>query len=259
MRSRANIKSHPLHPILVCFPIAFFTGTFIFDLLAVYTEDLSFQNTGLMLCFSGILGAVIAAIPGIIDYAYTVPPESSAKKRATKHGLLNTCMLLVFIGSAVMRKEHFGWPVILLDLAGIILMTIAGWLGGTLVHRNQIGVDTRYAKSGKWKEKVIRSSGNKVVVADQEDLQVDQMMLLKINDKRIVLARSESGYMAFDDRCTHRGGSLAAGTMICGTVQCPWHGSQFKCETGEVLSGPAKEKINTYPVSHENGKIVLMI
>jgi nitrite reductase/ring-hydroxylating ferredoxin subunit len=42
-----------------------------------------------------------------------------------------------------------------------------------------------------------------------------------------VLARTEEGYVAFDDRCTHKGGSLAAGVMVWGTVQCLWHGSQF--------------------------------
>jgi nitrite reductase/ring-hydroxylating ferredoxin subunit len=62
----------------------------------------------------------------------------------------------------------------------------------------------------------------------------------------LVLARAEKGYVAFEDRCTHSGGSLAGGVMMCGTVQCLWHGSQFNVSTGKVKAGPAKKEISVY-------------
>ncbi|MGN6616160.1 MAG: Rieske (2Fe-2S) protein, partial [Ilyomonas sp.] len=80
---------------------------------------------------------------------------------------------------------------------------------------------------------------------------------LHIDKKRIVLARTEDGYKAFDDRCTHKGGSLAGGSMICGTVQCPWHGSHFDVSTGQVKEGPATENITTYKITEMNGKVYL--
>lgn len=130
-----------------------------------------------------------------------------------------------------------------MEIAGIIgavfaavLLSIAGWLGGTLVYRNQIGVDPRYANAGKWKEAYFKQNEGSIVVANAEELQENQMKLLHLQNKRIVLAKTETGYRAFDDRCSHRGGSLAGGAMICGTVQCPWHGSQFNTETGQVLA-----------------------
>ena len=83
------------------------------------------------------------------------------------------------------------------------------------------------------------------------------MKLLHINGKRIVLAKTEKEYVAFDDRCTHKGGSLAGGSMMCDTVQCPWHGSQFDVRTGSVKEGPADEGIMVYTVSEANGKIFL--
>jgi nitrite reductase/ring-hydroxylating ferredoxin subunit len=85
------------------------------------------------------------------------------------------------------------------------------------------------------------------------------MKLVHVRGKRIVLGKTENGYVAFDDHCTHRGGSLAGGAMICGTVQCPWHGSQFDVATGAVKAGPAKEKINTYTVNEVGGKIMLVL
>ena len=72
------------------------------------------------------------------------------------------------------------------------------------------------------------------------------MMLVHAAGERIAVARTEDGYAAFEDRCTHRGGPLSDGVVICGTGQCPWHGSQFDVKTGDVKCGPAKEKIRVY-------------
>jgi len=84
------------------------------------------------------------------------------------------------------------------------------------------------------------------------------MKLLRVGHKRIVLARTEKGYAAFDDRCTHRGGSLAGGVMLCGTVQCLWHGSQFDVSTGKVKAGPATKEIGVYRVKEEEGEVRLI-
>src|SRR5207253_2807115 len=95
-----------------------------------------------------IISAVAAAVPGFIDFLYTVPPKSSAKKRAATHGLLNVTVLILFsIAFAYRVKCDVINTVVLLVLegAGLVLTGIAGWLGGTLVYRNQIGIDIRYA------------------------------------------------------------------------------------------------------------------
>jgi nitrite reductase/ring-hydroxylating ferredoxin subunit len=85
------------------------------------------------------------------------------------------------------------------------------------------------------------------------------MKLVHLNNRRIVIARIENKHVAFDDRCTHKGGSLAGGSMICGTVQCPWHGSQFDVITGEVKAGPALEHIRIYPLQEEEGQVYLTV
>ncbi len=260
MRSRANFKSHPLHPILVAFPIAFFTATLIFDLMALIGGNERFSETARYLNIAGVVMAVAAAVPGLIDFLYTVPPRSSAKSRAATHGILNVCMLTLFIIVLISRPGegvHTPALLIVLELIAIVLMLVAGWMGGTLVHRNQIGVDPRYAFAGKWKEAYLKPENGRVQVAAQDDLKRDQMKLLHVAGKRIVLARTEEGYVAFDDRCTHKGGSLAGGMMICGTVQCPWHGSQFDVVSGTVKAGPADEKINTYKIETIDGLLYL--
>ena len=80
-----------------------------------------------------------------------------------------------------------------------------------------------------------------------------------MNGKRIVLVRSGDGYSAFDDHCTHRGASLADGVVISGTVQCPWHGSQFDVRTGKVLRGTGEAALFAYQVEVRGRDVVLHV
>ena len=259
MKSKASIKGHPLHPILIAFPIAFFTGTLLFDILFLYTNDEHLFMTAMYMQIAGIAGAVLAAVPGIIDFLSVVPPKSSAKKRAAKHGLLNTIVLVIHAVVLYYRHDEFSITLLIgAEVVAMVLLLIAGWMGGTLVYKNQIAVVNRYASSGKWKESSVTGSGL-VEVASADELKRDQMKLVHVNNKRIVIGRTENGYVAFDDHCTHKGGSLAGGMLICGTVQCPWHGSQFDVQTGAAVAGPATEGIRSYETREENGKVFLVV
>ena len=261
MKSKAHLKSHPLHPILVAFPIAFFIGTLVFDGLFAISGNSSFWQTGYYLAIAGIIGALLAAVPGAIDYFFTVPPKSSAKKRATQHALINLINVALFAFALYYRRttDASTSVVLVIEATGIILLSIAGWMGGTLVHRNQIGIDHRYAEAGKWKEEYIDTTAERIEVASAGELKLNGMKLVHVNKQRIAIGRTEKGYMAFSDHCTHRGGSLADGVLICGTVQCPWHGSQFDVETGDVKAGPAKTKITTYGIEEKDGKVFLLL
>jgi nitrite reductase/ring-hydroxylating ferredoxin subunit len=127
-------------------------------------------------------------------------------------------------------------------------MSVAGFLGGTLVYRNQIGVDHRYADAGKWQEEERTESSAPALTSAAAGLGLNQMKLVHAADRRIAVARTENGYAAFQDRCTHKGGPLSDGVLICGTVQCPWHGSQFDVHSGAVKCGPAEQPIETYEI-----------
>jgi nitrite reductase/ring-hydroxylating ferredoxin subunit/uncharacterized membrane protein len=263
MKSRAVALGHPIHPMLIPFPFAFLTGAVLFDAAGWFGDVPSWWTTGGHLGMAGIATALVAAIPGVIDYVYTVPPDSSAKVRATKHMVVNLTAVALFAcawwirGGAAARPDAI---VLGLEMIGLVSLGAGGYMGGTLVTRNLIGVDHRYAQAGKWREEtVVARKGHAVAVAKRDELQVDQMKLLLVGSKRIVLARTEQGYVAFDDGCTHRGGSLAGGVMICGTVQCLWHGSQFDVSTGKVKAGPATKAIAVYGVKEEEGEVRIML
>ena len=168
MKSKVNIQSHPLHPILIPFPIAFFTGTLLCHVTGWWLNMADLLTTAYYLNIGGIVFALLAAIPGFIDFLYTVPPKSSGKKRAAKHGMINVIMLLCFIIAFFYRSRETSNQLFLasLEIIGVSLMIIAGWLGGTLVYRNQIGVDIRYANAGKWKEASFDKDKGEIEVAD---------------------------------------------------------------------------------------------
>jgi len=259
MRSKASFRGHPSHPGLIPFPFAFLIGAFLFDVAGVWFDRQSLWTTGAHLAVAGVIAGLIAAVPGIIDYVYTVPPKSTGKKRATKHALLNVSALILFAaarwlrGDAAMQPDGF---LLGAEAVGAGFLLMGGWMGGTLVNRNQIGVDHRYANMGKWSDESVEApSAGKPVSVDAGELELNHMRLLRVGGKRIVLGRTEDGYVAFDDHCTHRGGSLAGGVLICGTVQCPWHGSQFEVATGAVKAGPAEKGIGTYRVESRNGRL----
>jgi nitrite reductase/ring-hydroxylating ferredoxin subunit len=199
-------------------------------------------------------------VPGAVDYLRTVPPDSSGKQRATRHALANVGAIVLFVLGLWVRGGIEAVPSVvslLLWAVGLVLLTMGGWMGGTLVYRNQIGVDHRYAGAGKWREARIEDE-KRPVVGRADELDVDQMKLVHVGGARIVVARTEDGYVAFDDRCTHKGGSLAGGSLTCGVVMCPWHGSQFETKHGGVEAGPAESAIGTYTVEEEDGELRLL-
>lgn len=262
MRSSAHFKGHPIHPAIVMFPFATLWLAFLFHAAAAVTNRADWGVFGNYLALIGIGTALVAAVPGFIDYLRAVPPKSSGKTRATTHMLLNLTAVALFVIAVLMRRdvppaESSILPVVVEGIA-VGMLSVGGWLGGTLVTRNQIGVDHRYANAGRWQEtSVTTPRGEPAVIGESGELEVNQMKLVRVNGKRIVLARTSDGYVAFDDRCPHRGGSLADGAMICGVVQCPWHGSQFAARDGEVKAGPAKKGIATHAVEVKNGKVYL--
>jgi nitrite reductase/ring-hydroxylating ferredoxin subunit/uncharacterized membrane protein len=259
MQSRASFKAHPLHPALIPFPFAFLTGAAVADIGAWLMNTPPLSMTARHLTIAGLATGLLAAIPGAVDYFYTVPPASSGKQRATRHALANVAALALFAMAVVIRgrAELPSIAVLLLEVAGAAALVYAGWLGGTLVTRNLISVDHRYAGAGKWQEERLENAKKRpLVVGHTDDLKPGQMKLLHVEGRRLVLARTPKGYTVFDDRCTHRGGSLAGGVLVGDTVQCLWHGSQFDCFTGGVSCGPAKKPIAAYPVEEsKDGKL----
>lgn len=263
MRSKASFKGHPIHPALIPFPLAFLYGAVAFDVAGRVKDAPALWTTGGYLALAGIGTALLAAVPGFVDYFATVPPRSSGKRRATKHMLVNLGAVALFALGFWIRGGASAEPplaTLAIGLVGVALLTAGGWMGGVLVSRNQISVDHRYANAGKWNESSVEARPREwCVVARADELKADQMKLLHVGGDRIVLGRTEDGWTAFGDHCTHRGASLADGVLMCSTVQCPWHGSQFDVRTGRVDAGPATRSIPIFQVKEQQGEVLLLV
>src|SRR5947209_4121297 len=96
MRSKAQFKGHPLHPMLIAFPIAFLCGSLVADLVGRACDWPTVWTTGAYLNLAAIVTGLGAAVPGLVDYFFAIPPNSSAKRRATWHMLVNVAALASF-------------------------------------------------------------------------------------------------------------------------------------------------------------------
>src|SRR5687767_1571480 len=116
MRSKASFKGHPLHPALIPFPFAFLTGALVFDAAALFLDRPVFWTTGGHLAAAGVVMGLVAAVPGLVDYLYTVPPQSTGKQRATRHMIVNVSAVVLFAAAWVLRRGSAGPEVTVLGL-----------------------------------------------------------------------------------------------------------------------------------------------
>ncbi len=85
-----------------------------------------------------------------------------------------------------------------------------------------------------------------IKVATTGELAPGQGKRVEVQGKRIALFNVDGNYHAIDDTCTHRGGPLSEGELQADVVTCPWHGAQFKVNSGEVLRPPARAGVVSY-------------
>jgi 3-phenylpropionate/trans-cinnamate dioxygenase ferredoxin subunit len=90
-----------------------------------------------------------------------------------------------------------------------------------------------------------------VRVGSSKDVATGQMRVFDVTGTKVNVASADGHLYAFDDTCTHRGCSLAKGTLHDTTVTCPCHGSQFDVRSGAVLRGPAARPVRSRSVRVE--------
>ena len=146
MASRASIGGHPIHPMLIPFPIGLLVFSFISDLIFLWKGNPIWRDyVAFYTLLAGIIGAAAAAIPGLIDWATLTEP--AIVKVANWHARVNIITLLIFVGSFYLRTTSgAAWipnlPMLpfILSIVGLVGLTIAGWLGGELVFKHGVAV-----------------------------------------------------------------------------------------------------------------------
>lgn len=148
MASRASIAGHPIHPMLVVFPIGLWVFSFISDLIYIGTGNAAWQATAYYTMAGGVIGALAAAVFGAIDLF--AMPRGNTRRIGEIHMTLNLTIVALFLINLWWRTqvppESIG-PVWLSAIA-VALLAISGWLGGELVYVHGAGV-SQAAVSGE--------------------------------------------------------------------------------------------------------------
>ena len=143
MRAKARLLGHPIHPMLIVFPLGLITVAAIFDIIYSSTHNGHLADLSYWMIASGIIGGLIAAVFGLIDWL-GIPEGTRAKYIGLIHGLSNVVVVILFIVSWFMRRPNPAAPgmmAMMLGWIGIVIALFAGWLGGELVYRLNVGVD----------------------------------------------------------------------------------------------------------------------
>jgi uncharacterized membrane protein len=143
MQSKAKIFGHPVHPMLVVFPLGLFATSLVFDVIAAAGGGGTFSRAAFYMVAAGIIGGLLAAVFGAVDWL-AIPAGTRAKRVGALHGIANVVVVALFIGSWGVR---YGAPdatlgtAVILSVIAIGVALFSGWLGGELVDRLGVGVD----------------------------------------------------------------------------------------------------------------------
>ena len=138
-----KVLGHPIHQMLIVFPLGLLATAAIFDLIYLLGGAGTLETASWYMIAAGIIGGLTAAIFGLIDWL-GIAGGTRAKRIGALHGIGNVLVVVLFVVSWLLRlplAEHPPALAFVLSYAGVGLALVTGWLGGELVDRLGVGVD----------------------------------------------------------------------------------------------------------------------
>jgi uncharacterized membrane protein/nitrite reductase/ring-hydroxylating ferredoxin subunit len=263
---------HPIHPMLVHFPIGFLVLSFLLDLAGLgFPEVPDLVRGSFYAMLLGVTTALLAAVPGFVDYS-DIRRDHPGKATAKRHMTLNLMVVVMYginlwIRSSALGDLKISLLPLLLSIIGIGLLSVSGYLGGRLIYDEGIAVgrhkrdtpipqDTLHLSTG---HAVSDGQATFVPVPDAEHLSNGETMRVEIDKEVMTIARIDNQLYGFQEFCTHRFGPLSEGSFHGFNVQCPWHNSCFDVRTGKVTNGPAKVDLKTFKIERRDGKVGVLL
>lgn len=142
MEARAKLFGHPIHQVLIVFPLGLLATAVIFDVIHLITGNPRWADISYWMIGAGIVGGLAAALFGLVDWL-GIPTGTRAKRVGLLHGVGNVVVVVLFTASWLARRDNPTAPetmALVFSFAGGGLAMITGWLGGELVSRLGIGV-----------------------------------------------------------------------------------------------------------------------
>ncbi len=143
MHTPAQVAKHPIHPMLVVFPIGLWVFSFICDLAFRFgSGNPDWEVVAWYTMIAGIVGALVAAVPGFIDMLSLPSP---VKRTALTHMAINLTVTALYLINAWVRREGVSDGGIWLSLVSVAALAVSGWLGGEMVYVHGVAVETEPA------------------------------------------------------------------------------------------------------------------
>jgi uncharacterized membrane protein len=157
MASPASIRKHPVHPMLVGFPIGLWVFALVCDVVRAAGGNVVWETVGIYCIAAGIVGALVTAVPGLIDY-FSID-EAAMKRIANLHLTVNLGAVVIF---AINLWLRFRLPAesylrLGMSIVGVLAIGVGGWLGGEMVYVKGMAVEA----VEKLAKKVEKSSGRR--------------------------------------------------------------------------------------------------
>lgn len=143
MESRAKLFGHPIHQMLIVFPLGLLATALVFDAVQLITGNGFWSEIAYWMIAAGVVSGLIAAPFGLVDWL-AIPWRTRAKRVGAMHGAGNVVVLGLYGISWLMRSAAPAAPetsAIAIAFLGGTLALVTGWLGGELVDRLAVGVD----------------------------------------------------------------------------------------------------------------------
>jgi uncharacterized membrane protein len=148
MASPASIGGHPIHPMIIPFPIALWVFSLVADLIYLWRGNPVWRNwIAFYALLAGVIGGLVAAVPGLVDWLSL--SDKAVFKIANWHARLNVIAVLIFAASFYLRTSSGASLVnasysiaFALSVLGVVLIAISGWLGGELVFKHGVAVSS---------------------------------------------------------------------------------------------------------------------
>jgi len=140
MKNLTRIGGHPIHPMLVPLPIGLWIFSLVADILYRTSGNVVWASVAYYSMAGGIVGALLAALPGLVDFLSLKP--SGVKKIALWHMTINLAATVLFCINLYLRTGvPEGSVPFVLSIIGVLSIFVSGWLGGQMVYVHGVGVD----------------------------------------------------------------------------------------------------------------------
>lgn len=228
---------HPIHAVVTDVVIGAATLVAVFDLAVLVLGADDLETASLVGVGIVSLAALSAIATGLTDFKDT--HTGNERNVVVLHGLINIVATTAYIVSFVLRLGGSGDLGIWFSLAGVLILTVGGYIGGHVVFKYGYPVNRNAFAKGQ------RAKAYTAVIA-AADVPESTPMKVMLGATALVVVRRGDLVHALKATCSHAGGPLDQGELVGDTIVCPWHSSAFRLTDGAVRHGPATTRQVTY-------------